>query len=44
MLYREVERLVYLKAAYYFVHCAVNGALRSKLPGVARLLGALIIV
>lgn len=40
-LYREIERLNFIKASYYFLHYAVNGILRSKLPKIARVLGKL---
>lgn len=40
-LYREVEKLNFFKASYFFVHYAVNGVLRTKLPKLARLLGVL---
>lgn len=40
-LYREHERLPLLKAVYYFSFYAVNGLLRTRYPGLARLLGVL---
>lgn len=40
-LYREVEGLNLLMASYYFVHYAVNGVLRTKLPKLAKMLGVL---
>lgn len=40
-LYREVEGLSLLKASYYFGHYAVFGLLRTKAPGLARMLGVL---
>src|SRR5690606_24400414 len=40
-LYREVEGLNPLIAAYYFSHYAVNGVLRSKFPGLASRTGRL---
>jgi glycosyltransferase involved in cell wall biosynthesis len=40
-LYRDVEGLSFLVAAYYFTHYAFNGVLRTKLPKFARLLGKL---
>lgn len=40
-LYREHERLPLLKAIYYFSFYAVNGILRTRYPGLARLLGVL---
>lgn len=40
-LYREVEKLGFIKAIYYFSHYAVNGVLRTKVPKIARFLGVL---
>ncbi|KZN15063.1 glycosyltransferase family 2 protein [Marinomonas sp. TW1] len=40
-LYRDVERLNLINACYYFTHYALNGFLRTKSPGLARLLGIL---
>ena len=40
-LYREVEGLSSFKASYYFSHYAVRGLLRTKAPGLARMLGVL---
>ena len=40
-LYREVEGLNLVKASYYFSHYAVSGLLRTKAPGLARMLGVL---
>jgi teichuronic acid biosynthesis glycosyltransferase TuaG len=40
-LYREVERLSFVKSLYYFSHYTVNGVLRTKLPKLARILGVL---
>jgi len=40
-LYREVEGLNPLIAAYYFSHYAVNGVLRNKFPGLASRIGRL---
>ena len=40
-LYREVEGLNLIKASYYFSHYAVRGLLRTKVPGLARMLGVL---
>lgn len=40
-LYREVEGLNLIKASYYFSHYAARGLLRTKLPGLARMLGVL---
>jgi hypothetical protein len=40
-LYREAEGLSLIKASYYFSHYAVRGLLRTKAPGLARLLGVL---
>jgi len=37
-LYREVEGLNLINAIYYFSHYAVRGLLRTKAPGLARLL------
>lgn len=38
-LYREMEKLNFFIASYYFMHYAVNGVLRTKLPKLANLLG-----
>ncbi|AHF01125.1 glycosyl transferase [Thiomicrospira aerophila AL3] len=40
-LYREVEGMNVFKASYYFSHYAVRGLLRTKAPGLARMLGVL---
>ena len=40
-LYRDVEGLNLIKASYYFSHYAVRGLLRTKAPGLARMLGVL---
>src|SRR5690554_4363141 len=40
-LYREVERLSFPVASYYFSHYAVNGVLRTKFPRVANKFGLL---
>ncbi len=40
-LYREVERLSFVVASYYFAHYAVNGVLRTRFPKLARVLGVL---
>jgi len=40
-LYREVEGLNLMKASYYFSHYAVRSLLRTKAPGLARMLGVL---
>ena len=40
-LYSEVEGLSLIKASYYFSHYAVRGLLRTKAPGLAKLLGVL---
>lgn len=40
-LYREVEGLNLIKASYYFCHYALRGLLRTKAPGLAKLLGVL---
>lgn len=40
-LYREVEELSFIRAAYYFTYYAVNGMLRTKFPRLARMLGVL---
>lgn len=40
-LYREVEGLNLMKASYYFSHYALRGLLRTKAPGLARMLGVL---
>lgn len=40
-LYREVEGLNLIKASYYFSHYAIRGLLRTKAPGLARILGVL---
>jgi len=38
-LYRDVEKLNLFKASYYFLHYAIRGVLRTKVPKLARLLG-----
>jgi glycosyltransferase involved in cell wall biosynthesis len=40
-LYRDVEKLNFLKASYYFSHYAVRAFLRTKFPSIARFLGVL---
>jgi hypothetical protein len=40
-LYRDVEGLNLIKSSYYFSHYVVRGLLRTKAPGLARLLGVL---
>lgn len=40
-LYRDVEKLSFAVASYYFAHYAVNGVLRTKFPRAAKLLGRL---
>lgn len=40
-LYREIENLNLLTAGYYFSHYAVYGVLRSRLPRLAKYLGAM---
>jgi len=40
-LYRNFERLSILVALYYFIHYALRGFLRSKIPKLARVLGVL---
>lgn len=40
-LYRDIEGLNLIKASYYFSHYAIRGLLRTKAPGLARLLGVL---
>lgn len=40
-LYREIEELGRIKAAYYFSHYAVAGVLRTRFPNAARLFGVL---
>lgn len=40
-LYRDVERLGFIKSMYYFSHYAVRGVLRAKFPCLARRLGVL---
>ncbi|MCF6781779.1 glycosyltransferase family 2 protein [Stutzerimonas stutzeri] len=40
-LYRNVEQLGFFDASYYFMHYAMNGFLRTKLPGLARAIGIL---
>ena len=40
-LYRELEGLNLVKASYYFSHYALRGLLRTKAPGLARMLGVL---
>lgn len=36
VLYREIEKLSFTKALYFFLHYAFNGFLRTKLPRVAK--------
>ena len=40
-LYRDCEKLSFLKASYYFSHYAARGFLRHKLPSLAKILGIL---
>lgn len=40
-LYRDLEKLNFFQASYYFGHYAVNGVLRTKFPRLARFLGVL---
>lgn len=40
-LYRDVEKLSFFVAGYYFFHYAINGVLRTRFPGLARFLGVL---
>lgn len=40
-LYRNVEKLNFFNAGYYFIHYAFRGLLRTKIPWLARLLGVL---
>jgi teichuronic acid biosynthesis glycosyltransferase TuaG len=40
-LYRDVEKLNFLKSSYYFSHYALRGLLRTKAPALARKLGVL---
>lgn len=40
-LYREIEGFSLIKSSYYFSHYAVRGVLRTKTPGLARILGVL---
>lgn len=40
-LYRDIEKLGLFKSAYYFSHYAVRGALRTKFPLLAHMLGVL---
>lgn len=40
-LYRDIERLDFIRAAYYFSHYAFNGILRTRFPRLARKLGVL---
>lgn len=40
-LYREVEHLPFFLSVYYFLHYAVNGLLRTKLPHIAKFIGVL---
>lgn len=40
-LYRHIEKLSLMQSSYYFAHYAVIGLLRTKFPGLARLLGKL---
>lgn len=40
-LYRDIEKLSFLKSCYYFSHYAVRGLLRNKCPGLARKLGVM---
>jgi len=38
-LYREIEGLNLVKATYYFIHYAINGVIRTKLPAITRVFG-----
>jgi len=38
-LYRDIEKLNFLKASYYFSHYAFRGLLRSKAPRLSKLIG-----
>lgn len=40
-LYRDVEKLKFISAFYYFTHYAINGILRNKFPSLAKLFGLL---
>lgn len=40
-LYREIEKFPLLKASYYFMHYAIRGVIRTKLPSLAKKLGIL---
>lgn len=40
-LYRDIEGLNLVDSSYYFIHYAVRGLLRTKAPGLARMLGVL---
>lgn len=40
-LYRDLEKLNFFQASYYFGHYAVRGVLRTKFPKLAKLLGVL---
>lgn len=40
-LYRNVEKLRFIQACYYFLHYAIRGVLRTKYPRLARYLGVL---
>jgi len=40
-LYREVEKLGALSAIYYFIHYAINGILKTKLPKLGKIMGRL---
>lgn len=42
-LYRNLERLNFLQASYYFIHYAMNGILRTKFPKLARLVNSSVI-
>lgn len=40
-LYRQIEKLSFLKSCYFFAHYAVRGFFRNRLPGLARAIGLL---
>lgn len=40
-VYRDVERLKLTASCYYFAHYAIRGSLRSRFPGLARMLGVM---
>lgn len=40
-LYREIEKLNFCRAGYFFSHYAVNGILRTRFPSLAKALGKL---